>query len=58
MSEAVNWPGVWLGVSALTNTGGRMAVRALGSTGCLMVTSSSASFELPEFDRSLLVEVF
>ena len=44
--------------SVLTNTGGKIAVRALGSTGCLMVISSSASFEMVEFDRIRLVVVF
>jgi hypothetical protein len=35
-------------------TGGNIAVVALGSTGCSMVCSSSASAEILEFDLSLL----
>jgi hypothetical protein len=33
-------------------------VRALGSTGCLIVGSSSASFDIVEFDLNLLDVVF
>jgi hypothetical protein len=42
----------------LTSTGGNTAVRALGSTGCRMVASSSASFDIEEFDLILLDVVF
>lgn len=42
----------------LTKTGGSIAVRAFGSTGCLIVgISSSASVEIVEPDRNLLVTV-
>jgi hypothetical protein len=35
-----------------------MAVRAFGSTGCLIVGSSSTSFDIVEFDLNLLDVVF
>ena len=41
-----------------TITGGSIAVVALGSTGCSMVCSSSASAEIIELDLSLLAVVF
>jgi hypothetical protein len=42
----------------LTKTGGNIAVRAFGSTGCLILGSSSASFDTVEFDLNLLDVVF